>query len=66
MWGGGGGGRERKGMEWRESITIHHECPCRIGKDHSRGWNFYQGRGSSLVEIPTPRVRFTYPIWTCS
>ena len=24
-------------------ITIHHECPCRIGKSHPRGRNFYQG-----------------------
>ena len=26
-------------------ITIHHECRCRIEISHSRGRNFYQGRG---------------------
>ena len=24
----------------KQTITIHHECPCRIVKSHSRGWNF--------------------------
>ena len=27
------------------NITIHHECPCRIGNTHPWVRNFYQGRG---------------------
>ena len=34
-------------------ITIHYECPCRIGKSHPRGRNFYQGRG-----LPSPWLKF--------
>ena len=29
----------------KETIRIHHECPCRIWKSHPRGRNFNQGRG---------------------
>ena len=29
----------------RKSITIHHECPCRIEISHRRGQKFNQGRG---------------------
>ena len=36
-----------------KSITIHHECPCWIGKSHPSGWNFYQGRG-----LPSPWLKF--------
>ena len=47
-------------------ITIHHECPCRIGKISSSGLEFQPGtrQASSLEKIPTPRVRFPYPTWT--
>ena len=34
-----------KSIIFSKIITIHHECPCRIGKSHSKGQNFYQGRG---------------------
>ena len=40
-----------------EKITIHHECPCRIGKSEAcrvRGLN------------SNPEVRFTYPTRTAS
>ena len=46
-----------------EIIRIHHECTCRIGKSHPRDRNFNWVRGlpsKSLVEIPTPWVRFPY------
>ena len=34
----------------RETITIHHECPCRIEISHTRGRNLIQGRGLPLFE----------------
>ena len=40
-------------------ITIHHECPCRIGKSHPRGWNFYQGRGL-LSSNPEGEIYLSY------
>ena len=36
------------GCKWR-TITIHHECPCRIEISHPRCRNFNQGRG-----LPSP------------
>ena len=48
---------EKKNPSWAS--------PCRIGKSHSRGRNFNQAlQASSLVEIPIPRMRFPYPVWT--
>ena len=32
-----------------KTITIHHECPCRIEISHPRGRKFNQGRG-----LPSP------------
>ena len=47
-------------------ITIHHECPCRIGKSQLRGRNFYQGRGLLMMDyfLPLlvnfkPQIRFS-------
>ena len=37
-------------------ITIHHECPCKIGKSHPRGSVFLPG--TRLGKIPIPRMRF--------
>ena len=62
-FGGQYGSRTASGnMNEHEYKTL--ECPSRKGKSHSRGRNFNQGRASSLVEIPTPRMRLPYPAWT--
>ena len=45
-------------LHWSKIITIHHECPCRIGKSHPRGRNFYQGRG-----FPRPWLKFRPRGW---
>ena len=29
----------------KKIIKSHHECSCRIGKSHPRGWNFSQVQG---------------------
>lgn len=49
------------------NVRIHHVCSCKIEKSHPRGRNSNQERGSaeSLVEIPNPRMRFSYPTWNC-
>ena len=39
--------------ENEKNITIPHECPCRTGKSHPRGQNFYQGGG-----LPSPWLKF--------
>ena len=39
-------------------ITIHHECPCTIGKSHPRGRNFYQRPG-----LPLPWRKFQPRAW---
>ena len=51
-----------------KNITIHHECPCRIGEISPEGLEFLPGTrlAESLDEIPTPRVRFPYLTWTGS
>ena len=56
--------RAQPGARRRESTRIHHESPYRIGKSHTRS-EFQPGMrlAESLVEIPTPRVRFLYPTW---
>ena len=43
---------------------MHHECPCRIGKYYPRDRNLPGTRlAESLVDILTPRARFTYMVW---
>ena len=37
-------------------------CPCRIEKSQPQGWNITK-QASSLVQIPTPRVRYLFPTW---
>ena len=33
----------------KKTVTIHHECQCRIETSHPRGRNFNQGQG-----LPSP------------
>ena len=37
-------------------------CPCRIEKSQPQGRNITK-QASSLVQIPTPRVRCLFPTW---
>ena len=50
MWGLGHTVRQFSvNVHGKRTITIHHECPCRIEISHPRGRNFNQGRG-----LPSP------------
>ena len=56
---------ENAQKKW-EKNNLSWASQCRIGKSHFWGQYFKQGfdKGSSLVDISTPRVRFPYPTWT--